>query len=132
MTGSTWTSGKATLNPPDDKAPSPLKRMDGEPVFDELWQAQVLALADTLVTQGRFSAPEWSAALGQELKRAEASGEIDGPETYYRAALAALEDLLARYSDVSAHELEKRRDAWAQAYEATPHGQPVELAAADD
>ena len=30
----------------------PFKRMDDEPVFDEPWQAQVLAMVDSLITSG--------------------------------------------------------------------------------
>ena len=119
------------MTPPDDSRPSPLKGMDGEPVFDELWQAQVLALADTLVQEGHFSASEWSETLGAELKRAELAGSTDDQQAYYQAALRALEALLAETSSVSKHELEDRRSAWARAYEATPHGEPVELANAD-
>ena len=105
--------------------------MDGEPVFDELWQAQVLAIADALVTKGDISASDWSNALGRELEQAEQSGEPDDHQTYYQAALRALESLLADSTAVTAGELEERRSAWARAYEATPHGEPVELANAD-
>ena len=119
------------MNTADEQAVRPLKSKDGDPVFGELWQAQVLAIADTLVAQGKFSTSEWSNALGLELECAETSGEADDQDTYYRAALRALETLLARHNGVSSEELTKRRNAWAQAYQATPHGQPVELANAN-
>ena len=119
------------MTPPDDSRPSPLKGMDGEPVFDEPWQAQVLAIADALVTKGDISASDWSNALGRELKQAEQTGGPDDHHTYYQAALRALETLLAESFAVTTPELEDRRSAWARAYEATPHGEPVELANAD-
>ncbi len=103
--------------------------MDGGPVFDEPWQAQALAMADTLVTRGVFSASEWSDTLGAELTAADERGEPDTPETYYAAVLRALEGLLDRTGAVGSDALETRREAWRQAYLNTPHGEPVELAA---
>ena len=105
----------------------PLKTLDDEPVFEELWQAQVLAMADAMVNAGTFSAAAWSEALGAALKAAEAGGAEDTPETYYKAALSALEGLLAQNQAVPSAALEERREAWKQAYLSTPHGSPVEL-----
>ena len=48
----------------------PLSRRDGEPTFAEPWQAETMALAARLVEQGRFSAAQWSAVLGEEIRRA--------------------------------------------------------------
>ena len=39
-----------------------------EPVFAEQWQAQVLAIAENLIQQQKFSANQWSEALGREIK----------------------------------------------------------------
>src|SRR5262249_21528497 len=95
-TGSIWTSGRAILSGPEAATIGPLKRRDDEPLFDEPWQAQVLAMADTLSRSGAFTATEWSEALGDELRRAEASAAPDNATTYYEAALRALERLLIR------------------------------------
>ncbi len=113
------------LSEPD--ALKPLKSLDAEPVFEELWQAQVLAIADAMVNAGTFKAAAWSQALGRELKAAEGAGAEDTPQTYYEAALRALEGLLAETDAVPPATLTERRDAWKQAYLATPHGSPVEL-----
>ena len=43
----------------------PLASVDGEPAFAEAWQAEALAIADTLVQNGLFSAGDWSEALGE-------------------------------------------------------------------
>ena len=110
-----------------DPALRPLAAADGEPAFEETWQAQVLAIADTLVQQGLFSAGAWSEALGAALREAEAAGAKDTQETYYRAALAALETLIAEHSDIDRRAMLGKREAWEQAYLSTPHGQPVEL-----
>jgi nitrile hydratase accessory protein len=109
------------LSSPEAVTIGPLKRTDNEPVFDEPWQAQVLAMADTLSRAGAFTATEWSEALGEELRRA------DSATTYYEAALKALERLLAGCGFATAEVISNRRDAWARAYLATPHGQPVKL-----
>ena len=112
---------------PEGEAIGPLKRRDGEPVFDEAWQAQVLVMADSLTKRGAFTASDWSATLGAELRRAMRDGAADDAETYYRAALRALEHLLDGAGAVTIDAVTERRDAWERAYLATPHGHPVTL-----
>ncbi|MCH7943751.1 MAG: nitrile hydratase accessory protein, partial [Proteobacteria bacterium] len=51
----------------------------------------------------------------------------DDAETYYRAALGALEQLLDGVGAVTIDAVTERRDAWERAYLATPHGHPVTL-----
>ena len=114
----------------ESRALGPLARRDAEPGFDEPWQAQVLALAFNLIEQDVFSASQWSDALGAALKHAEACGEPDVPQTYYQAALAALEILLTADGRIAADNLTDRVEAWRRAYLNTPHGHPVELSAA--
>jgi nitrile hydratase accessory protein len=109
----------------------PLARRDDEPVFDEPWQAQALALASNLIDREVFSNIEWSDALGAELKSADARGDRDDAQTYYRSVLAALEGLLASDGRVNTSNLSSRTEAWRQAYLNTRHGQPVKLTAAD-
>ncbi|MDH3715140.1 MAG: nitrile hydratase accessory protein [Gammaproteobacteria bacterium] len=113
----------------ESQALGPLARRDDEPVFDEPWQAQVLALAFNLIAQDVFSAGQWSDALGAELKHALARREPDDPQTYYRSALAALETLLAADGRIVAERLADRVETWRRAYLNTPHGQPVKLSA---
>ena len=115
------------MNQPDSNPVKPFKRMDDEPVFDEPWQAQVLAMADTLITNGVIEAVDWSDTLGEELRKAQTRRASDNITTYYKAALRALEQLLGEYTDISESEVSDKRDAWEQAYLATPHGQPVKL-----
>lgn len=111
----------------DDKALKPLVAVDGEPAFDEAWQAQVLAIADTLVQNGMFSAGAWSDALGAALEKAAADGAADNQQTYYRSALNALEALVASNSEIDRQAMTGKREDWEQAYLSTPHGQPVNL-----
>ena len=109
----------------------PLAGVDGEPVFAEAWQAEALALADTLVQGGLFDNVAWSEALGRALREAEARGEPDDQETYYRAVLVALERLIDAHSDIDFTAMRQMRENWEAAYRSTPHGQPVELESRD-
>ena len=114
-------SSRATLFQPDD----PLEPRAA--VFAEPWHAQALALADALVSAGRVDANEWGRALGAELRRAEARGEADTEDTYYRCVVSALEAITLSDGLVTAEDRGTRRDAWEAAYRCTPHGQPVRL-----
>jgi len=105
----------------------PTIRNDGGPVFEEGWQAQVLALAFNLVEKGQFSSKDWSEALGSELEKAEKRGDADNSETYYKAVLSAIERLLNSQKSLTGTALNERTEAWRQAYLSTPHGKPVEL-----
>lgn len=107
---------------PDD----PLAPRD--PVFEEPWQAQVLAMADSLVQAGLIGAGDWAEALGAELRAAQAAGRPDTTATYYEAALAALEGLMTRTTPITPEQLATRKAEWTRAFAATPHGQPVDLA----
>jgi hypothetical protein len=53
-------------------------------------------MADLLVQSGKISAARWAETLGSEIKASEMSGEADGPETFFRAVLSALERLLSK------------------------------------
>ncbi|MCP5156088.1 MAG: nitrile hydratase accessory protein [Ectothiorhodospiraceae bacterium] len=121
------------MSQPDDprSTPGPLARRDGEPAFDEPWQAQVMGLAFTLMERGAFDNVAWSDALGAALADATGRGEPDDASTYYRAALTALETLMAGADRVRTTDLDARTEAWRRAYLNTPHGQPVELAAGE-
>ncbi len=102
----------------------------GAPVFAEPWHAEVLGIAQALTRAGLFTASEWAEALGAEIARAGEPGGQDSEETYYRAALAALERLVGDKSPETGGSLPERVEAWRRAYLNTPHGKPVTLAAA--
>jgi nitrile hydratase accessory protein len=109
-----------------------LPRDDGGRVFAEPWQAQAFALAVKLSEQGHFTWTEWSHALGDELKAAAGRGEGDDGSHYYEHWLAALERLVTAKGLTDRAALAARKEAWADAYRHTPHGNPVELAAGGD
>ena len=94
------------------------------PVFREPWEAQAFAMALALHQRGLFTWPEWAATLGAEIKRAQAAGDPDTGETYYRHWLNALERLVAEKGVADAATLARYRDAWDHAADRTPHGTP--------
>lgn len=97
------------------------------PVFREPWEAQAFAMALALHERGVFTWGEWAQTLGAEIKRAQAAGDPDTGETYYRHWLAALERLVSAKGVTTAETLERYRDAWDHAADRTPHGEPIEL-----
>ena len=105
----------------------PLPRDGDGPVFEAPWQAQAFALAVKLSEQGHFTWKEWAAALADELKAAEQRGEPDNGSRYYHHWVAALERLVTEKDLTELLALAERKDAWADAYRHTPHGQPVVL-----
>jgi nitrile hydratase accessory protein len=100
---------------------------DDGPVFREPWEAQAFAMALALHERGLFTWNEWADALAYEIKRAQASGDPDTGETYYRHWLATLEKLVAEKGVATAATLNRTRDAWDHAADRTPHGSPIEL-----
>ena len=97
------------------------------PVFREPWEAQAFAMAVALRERGVFTWTEWAEALGAEIKRAQAAGDPDTGETYYRHWLATLEGLVTSKGVASLETLDRYRDAWNHAADRTPHGAPIEL-----
>jgi nitrile hydratase accessory protein len=97
------------------------------PVFREPWEAQAFAMTLQLYDRGLFTWPEWAATLGDEIKRAQAAGDPDTGETYYRHWLAALERIVADKGVTDAATLRRYHDAWDHAADRTPHGTPIEL-----
>ena len=108
-----------------------IPRDDGGPVFREPWEAQAFSMALALHQRGVFTWPEWAAALADEIKRAQAAGDPDTGETYYRHWLATLERLVAEKGITSHDTLARYRDAWDRAADRTPHGKPIELSPDD-
>ncbi len=64
-------------------------------------------------------------------RKAQAAGDPDTGETYYRHWLATLEHIVAAMGLTDPHALAHTRDAWQRACERTPHGTPIELQADD-
>jgi len=97
------------------------------PVFREPWEAQAFAMAVALHERGLFAWSEWTVVLGDEIKRAQAKGDPDTGDTYYRHWLAALERIVAEKGVTDVAALARYRDAWEHAADRTPHGAPITL-----
>lgn len=83
-------------------------------------------MAAAMVRAGHISQSEWADALGAALKAAEDSGQPDTEETYFLAALSALEGLSEK-NGITVEDRATRKNAWEDAYRRTPHGKPVVL-----
>jgi nitrile hydratase accessory protein len=97
------------------------------PVFREPWEAQAFAIALALHEQGLFTWPEWSATLGDVIRRARAAGDPDTGETYYRHWLDTLERIVKEKGATDSKTLARYKDAWHRAAHRTPHGTAIEL-----
>jgi nitrile hydratase accessory protein len=101
------------------------------PVFRQPWEARAFALTLSLCEGGLFTWTEWADVLGQEIKVAQAAGDPDTGETYYRHWLAALERIVAAKGVTTVDALARYYNAWDRAADRTAHGQPIELGPAD-
>ena len=104
-----------------------LPRDNDGPVFREPWEAQAFAMALSLYDRGLFTWKEWAAALSDEIRIAQASGDPDTGTTYYRHWLATLEKMVAQKGVATLETLDRYRNAWDHAADRTPHGKPIEL-----
>jgi len=102
----------------------------GGPIFNEPWEAKAFAMTLRLHERGLFTWPEWAQALSRQLTHAQGHGDPDLGDTYYQHWLAALETLVAAKGAASAEDLERCAQAWREAAEHTPHGQPIVLSSA--
>ncbi len=93
-----------------------------EHAFEEPWQATAFALTVALHQKGVFSWPEWAQTLGRHI-----AAHPDDGRDYYRHWLAALEEMIERCRLGTAQDLHQLQQAWEEAAERTPHGQPIEL-----
>lgn len=95
------------------------------PIFREPWEAQAFAMAVSLQKTGLFSWSKWTRTIGA-LIAADEHPDTTG-ERYYEYWLAALEQLVAAKTPITATQLETRKNAWDRAARATPHGEVIEL-----
>lgn len=125
------TTPAPTSRDPGASALPDLPRNAEGPVFREPWEAQAFAMAVALQERGVFTWSEWAAMLGEEIKRAQAAGDPDTGETYYRHWLATLERMVAQKGLAKPATLTGLCAAWDRAARATPHGKPILLKGED-
>ena len=104
---------------------------DDSPVFREPWEAQSFGMTLALYERGLFTWDEWAQALSAQISEAQALGDPDLGNTYYRHWLAALEALVSAKGVSSPEELGRYQQAWDHAADRVPHGQPIELCERD-
>ncbi len=93
--------------------------------FDAPWQAEVFALTTHLNESGLFTWPEWAERFSAAL--AAAPDPIDGGEDYYTIWLDTLLQLLIDQGHATRADVDAMKAQWVDAYERTPHGEPVAL-----
>jgi len=101
------------------------------PIFREPWEAHAFAMAIALYDRGLFTWSEWAAKLGLEIKKAQATGDPDTGETYYRHWLTTLERIVAEKGVTTPQALAQHHDPWDRAAQRIPHGKPIELKTED-
>ena len=122
---------------PIDAQPADLSLLKGlpvdgdSPVFREPWEAQAFGMALALHERGLFTWDEWAQALATQIRAAQAQGDPDLGNTYYRHWLAAIEALVNAKGVSSPEELGRYRQAWDHAADRVPHGRPIELCEED-
>jgi nitrile hydratase accessory protein len=97
------------------------------PVFKAPWEAQAFAMTLALHERGLFTWNEWAATLSQAIRDAQAAGDPDTGENYYRHWLVALERITTGKGLVTGMMLDHRKREWEEAARRTPHGKPIEL-----
>lgn len=95
--------------------------------FAEPWHAELFAATHALAAGGAFAWPDWAAAFGDALARADAAGGPKDGSDYYDVWLAAFEAFLIERGLADADSLSGLKTAWTEAYLTTPHGEPVTL-----
>ena len=126
-----------TLSLPGNAQPADLTLLKGlpveddSPVFREPWEAQAFGMALALHERGLFTWDEWAQALAAQIRAAQALGDPDLGNTYYRHWLAAIEALVSAKGASSLEELGRYQRAWDHAADRVAHGQPIELCEED-
>ncbi len=109
---------------PDRNLPGLITDAEGEPIFNEPWQAQIFAIVVALNEAGHFTWVQWAETLGTVLKQ---TGESDRVEDYFHHWAKALEQILAVQNILPTQDINIRAEQWRRAALATPHGEPIVL-----
>jgi nitrile hydratase accessory protein len=106
--------------------------LDNAPAFREPWQAKAFAFVVLLHREGHFTWDDWVRTLAEEIAAFPQRADEDAELAYHRQFLTALEKIVATRGLTTPEAMLARKLAWRRAYLATPHGHPVDLAAAED
>ncbi|NTF10506.1 nitrile hydratase accessory protein [Agrobacterium rubi] len=105
---------------------TPLPNCAEELTFNAPWEAQAFALVVQAHERNLFTWPEWASHFAPVLADFQSANPSD-PETYYKAWLHALEDIMAEKNIADQSAQSSRLAAWERATLATPHGEPILL-----
>ena len=106
--------------------------LDKAPAFREPWQAKAFAFVVLLHREGHFTWDDWVRTLAEEIAASPQRADEDAELAYHRQFLTALEKIAATRGLTTPEAMQARKLAWQRAYLATPHGHPVDLAAAEN
>ena len=106
--------------------------LENAPAFREPWQAKAFAFVVLLHREGHLTWDDWVRTLAEEISASPQCADEDAELAYHRQFLTALEKIVATRGLTTPEEMQARKLAWRRAYLATPHGCPVDLAAAGD
>jgi len=79
-------------------------------VFQAPWEAQIFALVVQLGDRGFFTWKEWAETLGAVIREAQAGGDPDLGDTYYRHWVKSLERLMSERGLADARTVERLLD----------------------
>lgn len=103
---------------------------EADPAFAQPWEADAFVIAVALSQRGYFSWPQWVEQFAQEIRDFPQRSDESAHTAYYRQWLSCLEKILSQHHLIPMSELLIREEQWRQAFLNTPHGSPVDLAAA--
>ena len=104
-----------------------LPRDEGGPVFAEPWQAQAFAIAVRLSAQGYFTGKSGRLRWRQNWPTPPNGTKRMMARSTITTGLRRWRNWSPRKDSPIVAALFERREAWADAYRHTPHGQPVQL-----
>jgi len=76
-------------------------------VFGAPWEAQIFGLVVQLGDRGLFAWREWAETLGAVIREAQAAGDPDLGDTYYRHWVSALERIMTGHGLADAQTVER-------------------------
>ena len=104
-----------------------MNQFTAEKPFEQPWHASAFALTVHLHETGLFSWTDWAEKFSETLTQHGADRDLDGSNDYYIAWIATLQEMLAARGITDAAAIDMAKERWAEAYLATPHGEPVHL-----
>ena len=106
------------MSPPEPQPEKP---------FEAPWQAKAFALALHLSERGLFTWPEWTQRFAEVARQNGGLADVSEADAYWRNWVLTLERIMAEKGHGAPDQLDRLAAAWREAFETTPHGQPVEL-----